>query len=217
MCGIAGIFNLNSEPVSPVIVRRMTDSIAHRGPDGEGFFIDAFVGLGHRRLAIIDLSPAGHQPMMTPDRQFIISYNGELYNFQELRLELEAGGHHFHSRTDTEVLLHAYAEWGTQALERLNGMFAVAIWDRSRQELFLARDRYGIKPLYYTQVGHSFLFGSEVKALLAHPACSAALDKEALVEYFTFQNFFTDRTLFAGVRLLPPGSYLRLSLGKSQL
>jgi asparagine synthase (glutamine-hydrolysing) len=217
MCGIIGVYNLNGEPVSPVILRKMTDVIAHRGPDGEGFYIDSYIGLGHRRLAIIDLSSAGHQPMMTADGQYIISYNGEVYNFQELRIELESRGYPFRSRTDTEVLLHAYAEWGAAALDWLNGMFAFAIWDRNRQELFLARDRYGIKPLYYTLRGNAFLFGSEVKALLAHPACQAELDKEALLEYFTFQNFFTDRTLFAGVRLLPAGTYLRVALGAQEL
>lgn len=213
MCGITGIFNLSGEPVSPVILRKMTDAIAHRGPDGEGFYIDSFVGLGHRRLAIIDLSPAGHQPMMTPDGQYILSYNGEVYNFQELRVELQAQGYQFRSRTDAEVVLYAYVEWGEQCLSRFNGMFAFAIWDRSRQELFLARDRYGIKLLYYTVQGHTFLFGSEVKAILAHPAYQVALDKEALLEYFTFQNFFTDKTLFAGVKLLPAGTHMRISLG----
>ena len=215
MCGIAGIFNLNGEPVAPVILRKMADAIAHRGPDGEGYYTDGAHGLSHRRLAIIDLSPAGHQPMMTLDGQYILIYNGEIFNFQELRLELEARGYHFRSRTDTEVLLYAYVEWGEKALDRCNGMFALAIWDRAKQELFLARDRYGIKPLYYTQCGRVFLFGSEVKALLAHPACRAELDKEALLEYFTFQNLFTDRTLFAGVRLLPAGTYMRVSIGAS--
>lgn len=217
MCGVTGIFNLNGEPVSPVILRKMTDIIAHRGPDGEGFYIDSFVGLGHRRLAIIDLSPAGHQPMMTPDEQYILSFNGEIYNFQELRIGLEARGYHFRSRTDTEVLLYAYAEWGEGCLDHLNGMFAFVIWDRSRQVLFLARDRFGIKPLYYTLQGNTFLFGSEVKAILAHPAYQIELDKEALLEYFTFQNFFTDRTLFAGVRLLPAGTYMCVSLGMQKL
>ena len=147
MCGITGIFNLNSEPVSPVILRKMTDAVKHRGPDGEGFYTDNFIGLGHRRLAIIDLSPTGHQPMLTPDGQYVLIFNGELYNFQELRIELEAKGHQFHSRSDSEVVLHAYAEWGEKALNRFNGMFAFAIWDCTRQELFLARDRFGVKPL----------------------------------------------------------------------
>lgn len=217
MCGIAGIFNLNGEPVSPVLLRKMTDAIAHRGPDGEGFYTDSFIGLGHRRLAIIDLSPAGHQPMMSSDRQYVLSYNGELYNFQELRLELEALGYHFRSRTDSEVVLYAYIAWGEKALDRFNGMFAFALWDRNRQELFLARDRYGIKPLYYCYRGDTLIFGSEVKAILAHPGFAAVLDKEALVEYFTFQNFFTDRTLFKDVRLLHPGRYLRVTLAAKQI
>lgn len=217
MCGIAGIFHLNGEPVSPVFLRQMTDAIAHRGPDGEGFYTDNFIGLGHRRLAIIDLSPAGHQPMVTPDGDYILSYNGEVYNFQTLRLELEALGHRFHSRTDSEVILHAYAEWGEAALKRFNGMFALAIWDRRKQELVLARDRYGVKPLYYTLQGNTLLFGSEVKAILAHPACRAELDKEALVEYFTFQNFFTERTLFKEIRLLPPATVLRIPLAADRI
>ena len=214
MCGIAGIFNANGEAASPVILRRMTDAIAHRGPDGEGFYFDSFVGLGHRRLAIIDLSPAGHQPMMTRDRDYVITYNGEVYNFQELRVELEALGHEFHSRTDSEVVLHAYIEWGEECLNRFNGMFAFALWDRRKQELFVARDRYGIKPFYYTTIGDTFLFGSEIKAILTHPNMRRRLDAEALVEYFTFQNIFTDRTLVAGVRLLSAGTFMRVALGK---
>ncbi len=217
MCGITGIFNLNGEPVSPVILRKMTDAITHRGPDGEGFYTDSFIGFGHRRLAIIDLSPGGHQPMMTPDGQYTIIFNGEIYNFQELRLVLEAHGHHFHSRSDTEVLLHAYVEWGEKSLDRLNGMFAFAIWDKARQQLFLARDRYGIKPLYYGLRGNTFLFGSEVKAMLPHPDFRVELDRAALLEYFTFQNLFTDRTFFAGVRMLPAGTHLTVSLGATEI
>ncbi len=217
MCGICGIFNLNGEPVLPVNLRKMTDAIAHRGPDGEGFYTDSFLGLGHRRLAIIDLSSAGHQPMMTPDGQFVLTYNGEIYNFQELRIELEAKGYQFRSRTDSEVALYAYVEWGEKALERFNGMFAFAVWDRQRQELFLARDRYGIKPVYYTLAGNIFLFGSEVKAIMAHPSYSADVDKEALLEYFTFQNFFTDKTLFKGVKILPAGTFMRIPLASRDL
>jgi asparagine synthase (glutamine-hydrolysing) len=213
MCGIAGIFNRDGEPVSPVLIKRMTDAIAHRGPDGEGLYTDASVGLGHRRLAIIDLSPAGHQPMLTPNGQYAIIYNGEVYNFQALRLELEALGYHFRSRTDSEVVLYAYAEWGEACVNRFNGMFAFAIWDRNRQQLFIARDRYGIKPLYYTQVNGKFLFASEIKALLTHPACPVVMDKKALLEYFTFQNFFTDHTLFDNIRILPAGTTLTLSTG----
>ncbi len=214
MCGIAGIFNINGEPVAPVLLRRMTDTIVHRGPDGEGFYTDSFIGLGHRRLAILDPSPAGYQPMVTEDSQYALSYNGEIYNFQELRAELESLGHVFSSGTDTEVVLKAYAEWGEKALDRFNGMFAFAIWDKSRQELFLARDRYGIKPLYYIFAGATFLFASEQKALLAYPSVERELDLEALLEYFTFQNIFTDKTLFEGIHLFPAGHWARLPLGK---
>jgi asparagine synthase (glutamine-hydrolysing) len=215
MCGIAGYFNTDGEPASAVVLKRMTDVIAHRGPDGEGFYTDGFVALGHRRLAIIDLSPLGHQPMATPDGRYFLTYNGEVYNFHELRVELEAKGHTFRSRTDSEVVLHAYAEWGAACVHRFNGMFAFAVWDKVKLELFLARDRYGVKPLYYCFVGNTIVFGSESKALLAHPSVSRGLDQEALVEYFAFQNFFTDRTLFENIRILPAGCTLTTSLGKS--
>ena len=210
MCGIAGILNIDGAPASPVLLRRMTDAIAHRGPDGEGSYVDGNFALGHRRLAIIDLSPAGHQPMATRDGRYVLSYNGEIYNFAELRIELESLGHQFHSRTDTEVLLEGYAHWGLKVLDRLNGMFAFALWDKAERQLLIARDRYGIKPVYYTQVGNAFLFGSEVKAMLAHPACRAVVDRKALLEYFTFQNFFTDRTLFDDVRILPAGHWMKV-------
>ena len=214
MCGIAGIFNLNGEPVSVVNLRRMTDSIVHRGPDGEGFFVDSYIGLGHRRLAIIDLSPAGHQPMQTVDGRYVLSYNGEVYNYQELRLELEALGYTFRSRTDSEVVLYALAEWGEKALDRFNGMFAFAFYDKEEHTLLLARDRYGIKPLYFTQLGDKLLFGSEIKAIVTHPTFKTEVDKEGLLEYFTFQNFFTGRTLFEGVQMLPAGHWMRIQLGQ---
>jgi asparagine synthase (glutamine-hydrolysing) len=212
MCGIVGVFNLNGEPASPVVLKKMTDAVAHRGPDGEGFYIDSYVGLGHRRLAIIDLSPAGHQPMMTKDNLYAISYNGEVYNFQELRIELETLGHQFHSKTDTEVVLHAYCQWGTECVRRFNGMFAFVVWDKPRQELFMARDRYGIKPLYYTFQHHSFIFASEQKAILVHPAVRKDINYEGLLEYFTFQNIFTDQTLLKEIRLFPSGCWARIPL-----
>lgn len=208
MCGITGIIHLNGAPASPVALKRMTDVISHRGPDGEGQYVDGNFGTGHRRLAIIDLSPAGHQPMMTPDGRWVISFNGEIYNFLELRIELEALGWEFHSRTDTEVLLKGWAQWGRGVLDRLNGMFAFALWDRRERTLVLARDRYGIKPLYYGLFGQTFLFGSEVKAMREHPDFRRGMDQRALLEYFTFQNIFTERTLFENVSLLPQGTYL---------
>ena len=215
MCGITGVLHLNGEPAAPVVLKLMTDAIAHRGPDGDGIYTDGPLGLGHRRLAIIDLSAAGHQPMATEDGRFVMVYNGEIYNFQELRVELEALGHRFHSRTDSEVVLKSLAQWGLDALNRFNGMFALALWDKVKRELLLARDRYGIKPLYYAQVGSKFIFGSEIKAILADPAYRTELDCEGMLEYLTFQNFFTDRTLFKGVRLLTQGSFLRVSLERA--
>lgn len=213
MCGVSGIFNLNLAPVSAVHLKNMTDALAHRGPDGEGFFIDGALGLGHRRLAIIDLTPSGQQPMQTPDGRFIVSYNGEIYNFRELRIELESLGHQFRSRSDTEVLLHAFARWGKDALKRLNGMFAFALWDRAERRLLLARDRYGIKPMYYVFAGQTLLFASEIKAFLQHPLFRCNIDRESLLEYMTFQNFFRERTLFQGVNLLPAGTSLTVTLG----
>jgi asparagine synthase (glutamine-hydrolysing) len=211
MCGIAGMLHLDGEPASPVVLGRMTKALAHRGPDGEGQFTDGPCGLAHRRLAIIDLSPAGHQPMATDDGRYVISYNGEVFNFQELRVELEALGWQFHSRTDTEVVLKAFAQWGEHSLCRFNGQFAIAVWDRTSRRLFLARDRYGIKPLYVGRSARTVVFGSEIKAILRHPSCRVELDKEGLFEYLAFQNFFTDRTLFKGVSLIPAGSWMRIA------
>jgi asparagine synthase (glutamine-hydrolysing) len=210
MCGITGIIDRSGAPVSRDLVRRMTEELVHRGPDSEGYHTDGAVGLGHRRLSVIDLSPAGDQPMATPDGRYVLSYNGEIYNYIELKRELEAAGRVFRSRTDSEVLLHALAEWGTNAILRLNGIFAFALYDRVAGEVLLARDRFGVKPLYWCERGRTFLFASEVKALLAHPDIAAALDPAGLVEYLTFQNFLGERTLFTNVRLLPAGSFLRL-------
>lgn len=213
MCGIAGIFNLNGSPVSLILLKKMTDAIAHRGPDGEGFYADGFIGLGHRRLAIIDLSPAGHQPMITEDSQYAITYNGEIYNFQELRAELKRLGYKFKSSTDSEVVLYSYVQWGSKCLDRFNGMFAFAVWDKSKRELFLARDRYGIKPLYYMFQNKTLLFASESKAFLTQPEFEKKINFESLFEYFTFQNIFTDNTLLDGVKLLPAGCWMKIQPG----
>ena len=206
MCGIAGILHLDGAAASPSVLKKMTDIIAHRGPDGEGQWVEKNVGIGHRRLAIIDLSAAGHQPMISPDHRYVLSYNGEIYNFKELRIELEEAGYWFRSQTDSEVVLYAFAEWGPECVNRFNGMFAYAIWDRKERALHFARDRYGIKPLYYAQWGQTLLFGSEQKAILEHPDSSKEIDKRALLEYFTFQNLFTDRTLLENVKLFPPAT-----------
>jgi len=211
MCGICGVINFKGEEVSPVLLRKMTDSVAHRGPDGEGWYRDKNVGLGHRRLAILDLSPAGNQPMITADGRYALSYNGEIYNHAEIRAELEALGHHFRSRTDSEVVLLSWVQWGKQCVTRFNGMFAFAIWDSRDQILNLVRDRYGIKPLYYATTAGHFVFGSEQRPILEHPAIDRKLDKRALYEYFTFQNIFTDRTFNEDIKILPAGHILSIS------
>ncbi|MEP6811475.1 MAG: asparagine synthase (glutamine-hydrolyzing) [Actinomycetota bacterium] len=207
MCGIAGILDRGGAPVRPEELERMSQSIAHRGPDDSGHWADAAIGLASTRLAIIDVSAAGHQPMRSADGSFVLVYNGELYNFRELAAELEARGHRFVSGTDTEVVLNAYAEWGPACVDRFNGMFAFAVWDARRRELVLARDRFGIKPLYYALVGNRLLFASEVKALL-EVGLRCRVSTQALVEYFTFQNLFSDLTLFEGVHMLPAGHLL---------
>lgn len=217
MCGIAGFVNLDGSPASPVLLRRMTDAIAHRGPDGEGHWVEGGVAIGHRRLAIIDLSPAGHQPMISADHRYVLSYNGEIYNYRELRAELAAAGYWFRSQTDSEVVLCALIHWGTTALLRFNGMFALALWDRREERMLLARDRYGIKPLYHATQGGRIAFGSEQKAILADADFRRRLNAPALLEYFTFQNIFTDQTLLHDISLLPAGHYAILGRGETAL
>lgn len=207
MCGITGILNFNHRSIDYAQIKAMTDSIYHRGPDGEGHFLHDGIGLGHRRLAIIDLSDAAHQPMQTKDGRFVLTYNGEIYNFREMRIKLQHLGYQFYSHSDTEVILNAYAEWGKECLHHFNGMFAFAIWDGLKKELFIARDRYGIKPLYYFHNDKHFIFGSEIKAILASQKYQPLLNKEGLIEYLTFQNFFTNQTLFQGIEMLMPGHY----------
>ena len=216
MCGIAGVINLNNEEVHQEDLKRMTDVIAHRGPDGKGHWMENNIGIGHRRLAIIDPSPAGHQPMISGDHRYVLSYNGEIYNYKEIRFDLESEGVWFSSQTDSEVVLYALIRWGVKALLKFNGMFALALWDRKSRELLLARDRYGIKPVYYAQQGHTFSFASEQKAITSMPRFKRKLNKAALLEYFTFQNIFTDQTLLCDINLLPAGHYLKLNTHNGQ-
>jgi asparagine synthase (glutamine-hydrolysing) len=207
MCGICGILALDPAfPVDEPIVERMRDTISHRGPDDAGSWCsrDQGVAFGHRRLSIIDLSPAGHQPMSNEDGTVWITYNGEVYNHEALREELEAKGHVYRSRTDTETIVHLYEEEGARCVERLHGMFAFAIWDGRRQELFLARDRLGVKPLYYSLLPDGLVFGSEAKALLEHPAVRPELDAEALLDYLTFAFVPPPHTMYAGINKLAP-------------
>ena len=215
MCGIAGIINFNGQPVSETLLKKATDTIAHRGPDGEGHWTEGNVGIGHRRLSIIDLSPAGKQPMLSMDDRFVLSYNGEVYNFNEIRSELEKRGERFRSNTDSEVILSALSIWGNKALLKFNGMFSLAFFDRKNKKLLLARDRYGIKPLYYSHQRSVFSFASEQKAILTNPSFKSKINKEALLEYFTFQNIFTDQTLIDDIHLLPPGHFLEVDINNA--
>ena len=219
MCGITGILNLGGKPVSRSQLEKMTRSLAHRGPDGEGLHIDSAVGLGHRRLKIIDLSDSAKQPMQTEDGRFTMVYNGEIYNFLEIRRELKKAGHSFQSRSDSEVFLKAFAHWGPNCFEKFNGMFAVAIHDRILRKIFLARDRYGIKPLYYFRNHDKFMFASEVKGLLASGDVKPKMNLFGLVEYMNFQNFLSENTLFENIKLFPPGCWLEIptNAGPKQL
>lgn len=214
MCGITGIMNVDGAPLPAGVLRRMTDVVRHRGPDGDGVWIQDNIGFGHRRLAIVDLTDAGHQPMHSADGSLVITYNGEIYNWRELRRTLSARGVKFRSESDTEVILEAYRAWGPRCIERFNGMFAFGIWDARQQRLFIARDRYGIKPLYYKWDGQTLLFASEIKSLLQHPKVSVRVDSAALNEYFTFQNVLSDRTLFDGIKLLPRAHAITLVHGQ---
>jgi asparagine synthase (glutamine-hydrolysing) len=208
MCGICGSFSYGWQGADESeAVRAMCAAMPHRGPDDAGLHLspDRRVALGHRRLSIVDLSPAGHQPMSNEDASVWITFNGEIYNHLELRRPLESRGHRYRSRSDTETLVHLYEEHGPEMLPLLNGMFAFAIWDSRRERLFLARDRVGIKPLYYTVADGRFLFGSEIKALLAHPSVARELDPVALYHYLTYYTAPAPQTLFRGIHKLPAG------------
>ena len=205
MCGIAGQVSFTGEPADEDLIAAMSARIRHRGPDGEGMYLDGPVGLAHRRLSIIDLSEAGRQPMTNEDGTLWLVFNGEIYNFIELREELAGRGHRFRSGGDTEVILHAYEEWGKECLSRFNGMWAFALWDSRKQEIFCARDRFGIKPFYYALAAGSFFFASEIKALLAHPEIGREPDDDLLLAFLAWGVLdHTGGTLFTGVHQLQP-------------
>jgi len=217
MCGIYGYLSQTTS-ISPDVLRRMGDVLRHRGPDDEGELIlsgsDVFVGLGHKRLSIIDLSPAGKQPMANEDETIWITFNGEIYNFRELRERLKRKGHRFRSSSDTEVVIHLYEEVGTACLEELNGMFAFALWDAKRKTLFLARDRTGKKPLHYSLENGNFVFASEIKALLQHPAVTRELNLKGLHKYLAYEYVPAPHTIFKSIKKLEPGHYLLYCDGK---
>jgi asparagine synthase (glutamine-hydrolysing) len=214
MCGICGIVQTNGSGADPAVVQAMADSLRHRGPDDQGLWssADRRVALGHRRLSIIDLSPAGHQPMTDQRGRLWISFNGEIYNYLELREELRALGHTFRTATDTEVILEAYREWGLDSVKKLNGMFAFALYDLDRERLFLARDRAGEKPLFYRHAGGTFAFASELKAMMMDPGFDRVIDPLALNQYLAFGYVPTDYCIFKGVHKLPQGCAMTFDL-----
>lgn len=218
MCGICGVWAApGTDTIRDADLRRMTDAIAHRGPDAEGRHIDEAhgVALGFRRLSIIDLSPAGHQPMTNEDRTLWLVFNGEVYNFADLRRDLEARGHRFSSRADSETVLHGYEEWGDEVVHRLEGMFAFALWDSRRVRLLLARDRIGIKPLCYAWSDGRLVFGSELKAVLAAPGADRTIDRDALYDYLTYNYIPAPRTAYRAIRKLPAGHRLVIDSDRS--
>lgn len=213
MCGIVGVVHLDGSDVPRRLVRRMLAPLGHRGPDEHGVFVDGDVALGHVRLSIID--PAGgHQPMRYAQRGLSITFNGEIYNYIELRAELQAKGHCFRTQSDTEVILHAYEEYGDDCVNHFNGQWAFALWDRPRRRMLLSRDRFGVRPLYYTTAKGKFLFASEVKSLFAHRDVRRAIDPHGLGQLFTFWSPLAPRTVFEGVCELPPGCNLSLENGQ---
>jgi len=208
MCGLAGQLNLNGSPIDQTNLVSMGTSLSHRGPDGLASWLEGPVGCVHARLAVIELSESGSQPMLSEDQRYVLCYNGMIYNFSELRVRLKTLGYKFRGCSDTEVVLYSLIEWGKAALNLFNGMFALSFWDRKEKKLLLCRDRYGIKPLYYYNSGDVFLYASEQKAFLNIENFKKAIDVEAIFEYFTFQNLLSERTFFKDVKLLPPGSAL---------
>ncbi len=217
MCGIAGIVHLDGSPVLPGELNRMTDAISHRGPDGRGTYSKDNVGLGHRRLSILDLSDAASQPMESKEKRYVLVFNGEIYNFQEQKKLLEEKGHHFHSTGDTEVLLALYMEYGPECVHKLRGMFAFAVLDRQRNSLFIARDRVGKKPVVYFQHGNTFAFASEIKALKTLPECPREIDEEAIHHFLTVTYLPAPLTGFKGIEKLPAAHTLLLDLNTNKI
>jgi asparagine synthase (glutamine-hydrolysing) len=209
MCGIAGVFDVRDRrPIDPALIRRMTTAIRHRGPDGDGLHLAPGIALGHRRLSIIDLA-GGKQPLFNEDGSVAVTYNGEIYNYRELVAELTAAGHRFRTQSDTEVIVHAWEQWGEACLDRFRGMFAFALWDERRETLFLARDRLGKKPLYWSVLPDGqMIFGSELKALLVHPGLERALDHRAIEDYFAYGYVPDPKTIYRTVAKLPPAHFL---------
>ena len=216
MCGICGIYRSDGGPIDRSVLARMISIMAHRGPDGIGSYLDRGIGLGHRRLSIIDIE-GGAQPLSNEDYSLQIVFNGEIYNYVELKRELEKSGHTFKTHSDTEVIIHAYEEWGVGCLNRFNGIFAFAIWDASAKKLFLARDHLGVKPLYYLQSGGKLLFASEIKSILQDDRSPREVDLKSLGELFTFRYVPSPNTIFKGIKKLPPAHWMLCSAGQFKI
>jgi len=217
MCGIVGVYNLDNSPFPLGRIKDMAEAIAHRGPDGEGYFVKDNIALGHKRLSILDTSDKGLQPMTSKNGNWVIVFNGAIYNFLELKQDLQSKGHSFVSGTDTEVIVEGFAEYGIDFIKQLNGMFAIGAWNKYEKALYLSRDRYGVKPLYYWFNGKTIVFSSEIKAIIKHPDYKIGLNHEALNEYFTFQNVFAYHTLFKGVTMLPPANIVRIDANSKSI
>ncbi len=213
MCGISGLLNLDGCPADSRVLERMVRTLDHRGPDDMGVFVDGALGLAHRRLSIIDIA-GGHQPMVSADGSLSITFNGEIFNFVELRDELQGKGHNFVTRSDTEVILHLYRQYGTDCVRYMNGQWSFAIWDARRKRLFISRDRLGVRPLFYTTAGRAFIFGSEIKALLAHPDMKAEIDLQALSQVFQFWFAVPPKSAFKNIQQLPPAHSLVVEDGQ---
>jgi len=215
MCGISGQLNVDLRPVDLEQFKDMNGTLKHRGPDDTGIWHDAFIAMGHNRLSIIDLNHRSSQPMVSPDGRFVLVYNGEIYNYIELKRELQKLGYRFKTESDTEVVLMALINWNEHALQKFNGMFALAFYDSREKSLFLARDRYGIKPLYYRMNNGTITFASEIKTFKKEKNFSSELNLSALVEYLTFQNIFSDISLTKEIELLPAGHFMKINTRRS--
>jgi asparagine synthase (glutamine-hydrolysing) len=220
MCGITGVYHFNNnKKTSKEIVDQMRDSLSHRGPDGKGTYVseNQKVGFGHRRLSILDLTEAGAQPMSDKDKNIYITYNGEIYNFQEIKSDLEKKGYKFQSKTDTEVIINSYKEWGVDCVKKFNGMFAFAIWDKKSNQLFVARDHIGIKPFYYSINNGSFIFGSEIKSILKNSNIEKELEEKNISYYLTFASLPAPYTLFKNIKKLPSANWMLIKDGKIKI
>lgn len=211
MCGIVGVFNLDGNSFSMTKLAEMASQLDHRGPDGEGFYLKESIGLAHKRLSILDTSSKGSQPMTSKDGKWVVVFNGCIYNYKELKEELREKGHYFISGSDTEVIVEGLSAYGPSFFEHFNGMFAIGAWNTEEKTLYLSRDRFGVKPLYYWFNGKTLVFASEIKAILKHPQYEIDIDLSALNEYFTFQNVFSFNTLFKGVHMLPPANTVKIN------